>query len=176
MRSFFSAGVLTLLLSGSAMIPGLAESSRAASLQPDAATQLGPELAIRDDDADEPSVPDQLTTPPVPIAPSSVVMPRVLAVKTGQASWYGPGFYGRRTASGERLSRGTMTAAHPYLPFGTKVRVTNLRNGRSEVVRINDRGPFHGGRLIDLAHGAATALGLTASGTAKVKLEVLEKH
>ena len=176
MRSFFSLGALTLLLTGSAMVPGLAESSRAASLQPDAAGQLGPALAIREVDSDEPELPTRLTTPPVPIAPQPAVMPRVLAVKTGQASWYGPGFYGRRTASGERLSRGTMTAAHPYLPFGTKVRVTNLWNGRSEIVRINDRGPFHGGRVIDLAHGAAHALGLTASGVAKVKLEVLEKH
>ena len=103
-------------------------------------------------------------------------MPRVLAVKTGSASWYGPGFYGRRTASGEPLRKDTMTAAHPYLPFGTRVRVTNLWNGRSEVVRINDRGPYHGNRLIDLAHGAAQSLGLTASGTAQVKLEVLERN
>ena len=165
-----------MLLSGSAMIPGLAESSRAASLRPDASAQLGPELAIRDEQPDELSVPDQLTNPQLPIAPLPAVMPRVLAVKTGSASWYGPGFYGRRTASGERLSRDTMTAAHPYLPFGTKVRVTNLWNGRSEIVRINDRGPFHSGRLIDLSHGAAHALGLTASGVAKVKLEVLDKN
>lgn len=66
-----------------------------------------------------------------------------------------------------------MTAAHRTLPFGTRVRVTNLWNGRSTVVRINDRGPFHGARVIDLAHGAANQLGLIASGVAKVKLEVL---
>jgi rare lipoprotein A len=100
----------------------------------------------------------------------------VLAVKTGQASWYGPGFYGGRTANGERFTRGTLTAAHRHLPFGTKVRVTNLWNGRSAVVRINDRGPFHGNRVIDLAHGAADALGVTSSGIAQVRLEVLEKH
>ncbi|HYP03997.1 MAG TPA: septal ring lytic transglycosylase RlpA family protein, partial [Cyanobium sp.] len=69
---------------------------------------------------------------------------------------------------------GTLTAAHRSLPFGTRVRVTNLWNGRSAVVRINDRGPFHGGRIIDLAHGAAQELGLTASGVADVKLEVLQ--
>ena len=69
--------------------------------------------------------------------------------------------------------RGTLTAAHRYLAFGTKVRVTNLNNGRSAVVRINDRGPFHGGRIIDLAHGAAQELGVTSSGIAQVKLEVL---
>ncbi len=95
------------------------------------------------------------------------------SVTVGQASWYGPGFYGGRTASGEVLRRGTLTAAHRYLAFGTKVRVTNLNNGRSAVVRINDRGPFHGGRIIDLAHGAAQELGVTSSGTAQVKLEVL---
>jgi rare lipoprotein A len=95
-------------------------------------------------------------------------------VSRGQASWYGPGFYGNRTASGEVLRRGTLTAAHRSLPFGTKVRVTNLHNGRSAVVRINDRGPFHGHRVIDLAHGAASELGVVASGVASVKLEVLQ--
>jgi rare lipoprotein A len=94
-------------------------------------------------------------------------------VTTGQASWYGPGFFGNRTASGEVFRPGTLTAAHRTLPFGTKVRVTNLWNGRSAVVRINDRGPFHGSRVIDLAHGAAQELGLTVSGVAQVKLEVL---
>ncbi|MFM7314862.1 MAG: septal ring lytic transglycosylase RlpA family protein, partial [Cyanobium sp.] len=95
------------------------------------------------------------------------------AVATGQASWYGPGFYGNRTASGEVLRPGTLTAAHPTLAFGTRVRVTNLWNGRTAVVRINDRGPFHGGRIIDLAHGAAQQLGVTSSGTAQVKIEVM---
>jgi rare lipoprotein A len=90
------------------------------------------------------------------------------------ASWYGPGFYGNRTANGEVFRPGTLTAAHRTLPFGTKVRVTNLWNGRSTVVRINDRGPFHGSRVIDLAHGAASQLGVLASGVAKVKLEVLQ--
>lgn len=94
-------------------------------------------------------------------------------VTTGQASWYGPGFFGNRTASGEVFRPGTLTAAHRTLPFGTMVRVTNLWNGRSAVVRINDRGPFHGNRVIDLAHGAARELGLTSSGVAQVRLEVL---
>jgi len=111
-------------------------------------------------------------TSPLPIAPAPVA-PRVVAVSQGQASWYGPGFYGNRTASGEVLRQGTLTAAHRTLPFGTKVRVTNLWNGRATVVRINDRGPFTGGRVIDLAHGAASQLGVVASGIAQVKLEVL---
>lgn len=158
------------------MLPGFAGSSRAASLSTLESSSPDTELAIREVEGaglDE-SVPS--LSVPLPIAPEPTVQPRVLAVKTGQASWYGPGFYGGRTASGERLSRGTLTAAHRHLPFGTKVRVTNLWNGRSAVVRINDRGPFHGNRVIDLAHGAADAIGLTASGVAQVKLEVLEKH
>ena len=176
MRQTVSLGALTLLLSGSAMLPGLTDSGRAASLPPDQATAETLDQAIRQVESDSPVDPTPASMPPVPIAPDPVVQPRVLAVKTGQASWYGPGFYGRRTANGERLSRGTLTAAHPYLPFGTKVRVTNLWNGRSQVVRINDRGPFHSNRVIDLAHGAANLLGLTSSGVARVKLEVLEKH
>jgi rare lipoprotein A len=98
----------------------------------------------------------------------------VKSVSQGQASWYGPGFFGNRTASGEVLRPGTLTAAHRTLPFGTQVRVTNMGNGRSAIVRINDRGPFHGNRVIDLAHGAANNLGLISSGIANVKLEVLQ--
>ena len=97
----------------------------------------------------------------------------VVSVITGEASWYGPGFYGNRTANGEVFKPGTMTAAHRTLPFGTKVRVTNLWNGRSAVIRINDRGPFIDHRVIDLGHGAASSLGLIASGVAQVRLEVL---
>ncbi|TRU20969.1 MAG: septal ring lytic transglycosylase RlpA family protein [Microcystis aeruginosa Ma_QC_B_20070730_S2] len=93
--------------------------------------------------------------------------------KRGMASWYGPGFHGRRTASGETFNSGGLTAAHRYLPFGTRVRVTNLRNGRSVVVRINDRGPFSGGRVIDLSRGAAAIIGVFQSGVAPVVLEVL---
>lgn len=114
---------------------------------------------------------------PLPLrrAPEPVVKPplRLASLGQGEASWYGPGLYGNRTANGEVLRPGTLTAAHRTLPFGTRVRVTNLANGRSTVVRINDRGPFHGGRLIDLAHGAASELGVVASGTAPVRLEQL---
>jgi rare lipoprotein A len=107
-----------------------------------------------------------------------VVVPVVPAVKVvnsfqGHASWYGPGFHGRLTANGERFNQNALTAAHKTLPFGTKVRVTNLNNGRSVVVRINDRGPFIRGRLIDLSKGSAQQIGLVASGVANVKLEIL---
>ena len=105
--------------------------------------------------------------------PKLTVVPEVVKVITGEASWYGPGFYGNLTANGEVYKPGTMTAAHLTLPFGTKVRFTNLWNGRTAVIRINDRGPFIDQRVIDLGHGAASYLGLTASGIAQVKLEVL---
>ena len=113
--------------------------------------------------------------PPVPVMPKPKleVVPKVVRVITGEASWYGPGFYGNHTANGEVYRPGTMTAAHRTLPFGTKVRVTNLWNGRSAVIRINDRGPFVDHRVIDLGHGAASNLGLVSSGIAQVKLEVL---
>ncbi len=92
----------------------------------------------------------------------------------GQASWYGPGFDGKRTASGERFQPQAMTAAHRSLPFGTRVRVTHVSTGRSVVVRINDRGPFHGGRIIDLAAGPARMLGLTSVGSAYVSLHRID--
>ena len=79
---------------------------------------------------------------------------------SGQASWYGPGFHGRRTANGETFNTNALTAAHRTLPFGTRVRVVNKRTGRSVVVRINDRGPYAHGRIIDLSHAAAKAIGL----------------
>lgn len=92
---------------------------------------------------------------------------------TGVASWYGPGFYGNRTANGEIYRPGTFTVAHRSLPFGTRVRITNLNNGRSAVARVNDRGPFIGGRIVDLGQGIASHLGVTSSGLADVRLEVL---
>ncbi|MGO4707026.1 septal ring lytic transglycosylase RlpA family protein [Microvirga sp. 2MCAF38] len=95
-------------------------------------------------------------------------------IQRGGASWYGPGFHGRRTASGESFNSNAMTAAHRTLPFGTKLRVVNERNGRSVVVRVNDRGPFIRGRIIDLAKGPAQELGVTSTGTAYVSLHRLD--
>lgn len=91
----------------------------------------------------------------------------------GAASYYADRFHGRRTANGERYDRSALTAAHRTLPFGTRVRVTNLENGRRVVVRITDRGPHRGGRLIDVSRAAARALGFTAAGLARVRLEVV---
>ncbi|WP_415007104.1 septal ring lytic transglycosylase RlpA family protein [Aestuariivirga sp.] len=90
---------------------------------------------------------------------------------TGMASYYK---HGKRTANGERFNPGGLTAAHRSLPFGTHVQVTNLGNGKSVVVRINDRGPFVRSRIIDLSYGAARAVGVASSGVAKVRLTVLD--
>jgi rare lipoprotein A len=94
-------------------------------------------------------------------------------VELGKASWYGPRFHGRKTASGERFDRHAMTAAHKRLRFGTRVRVTNLGNGQSVIVRINDRGPYARGRIIDLAEAAARRIGMIEAGVIKVELEIL---
>lgn len=93
----------------------------------------------------------------------------------GVASFYGAEFDKRPTASGEPFDMHAMTAAHPTLPFGTRVRVTNLSNGRSTVVRINDRGPFLKGRVLDLSFGAARALRLVGAGVGRVRVEPLPR-
>jgi len=92
-------------------------------------------------------------------------------VQVGLASWYD--LEGRRTASGERFDQRGLTAAHRSLPLGTRVRITNLANGRSVRVRINDRGPFARGRVIDVSRAAAERLGMLGSGTTRVRIEVL---
>jgi rare lipoprotein A len=111
---------------------------------------------------------------------SKVVRPRLVAktqvAKTqvasdGLASYYR---HGSRTASGERFNAGEMTAAHRTLPFGTRVRVTNVATGQSVTVRVNDRGPFVKGRVIDLSHSAAESLGIVSRGVSQVKLDVVQ--
>lgn len=92
-------------------------------------------------------------------------------VEVGVASWYGPGFHGKTTSSGERFNQYAMTAAHKILPLGTKVRVTSLDNGKSVIVRINDRGPFVDDRVIDLSRAAGTRIGIVAKGTGRVRIQ-----
>jgi len=168
MRSpFLPLVVAGLTTAGAVVLPVLARELEPESVRESVDLALNSAIEAETLPAAEPVAAPVKAEPPKPPAPA------VVSVSTGQASWYGPGFFGNRTASGEVLRPGTLTAAHRTLPFGTKVRVTNLWNGRSAVVRINDRGPFHGARVIDLAHGAANQLGLVASGVAKVKLEVL---
>jgi rare lipoprotein A len=111
------------------------------------------------------------TSPGLSIEPSPGAMPG--AVQTGEASWYGRPHQGHRTASGEIFDMYRLTAAHPSLPFGSRVRVTNLRNGRSVEVRVNDRGPIVAGRIIDLSYAAAQELVAVSDGTIPVRIRVL---
>lgn len=113
---------------------------------------------------------------PLPKPPKKISLGPVRISLNGLASWYGPGFHGNRSASGEIYNQNALTAAHRSLPFGTKVRVTNKRTGRSVVVRINDRGPYSGGRIIDLSAAAARMLGVVQTGVAPVRVEVLGKN
>lgn len=108
----------------------------------------------------------------IPIEPRPVAAE---VIAEGQASFYGSGFAGRPTANGERFDPTEMTAAHRTLPFGTRVRVTNVRNGQDVIVRINDRGPFHGNRIIDLSRAAASEIGMVSSGVARVRIERLSR-
>ena len=92
----------------------------------------------------------------------------------GNASWYGPGFNGKKTANGEHFDSEGLTAAHPNLPFGSIIRVVNTRNGKFELVRINDRGPYQEGREIDVSYRVARKIGLIHSGVNQVRLELME--
>jgi len=91
--------------------------------------------------------------------------------REGVASWYGPGFHGRKTASGERFNQRDLTCAHRTLPFGTRLKVTNLANGETLIVTVNDRGPCVGNRIVDLSREAARRLDILGTGTARVRLE-----
>jgi len=97
-----------------------------------------------------------------------------IKVWVGNASWYGPNFDGKKTANGERFNAESLTAAHPNLPFGSWVRVVNIRNGKFEVVRINDRGPYQEGREIDVSYRVARKIGLINSGVSQVRLELMQ--
>ena len=112
---------------------------------------------------DEPSVIEKLNT----VASNTVRK----FTQTGIASWYGRQFHGRKTASGDTFDMNELTAAHRSLPLNCYIRVTNKDNGKSVVVKVNDRGPFHGNRVLDLSYGAAKRIGLTNAGTAKVSIE-----
>ncbi len=100
----------------------------------------------------------------------------MVSVLVGNASWYGPGFNGHRTASGEVFNMNRSTIASRHLPFGTPVRVTFMRTGRSAIARVNDRGPFVRSRIIDCSAGLASRIGLRRAGTGRVKVEILDRH
>lgn len=103
-----------------------------------------------------------------PTAPGTPRLGRPL--ESGFASWYGPGFHGRRTANGEKYNMYDLTAAHPRLPFGTRLEVRNVKTGQTVTVRVNDRGPFKKGRILDLSYAAARQAGVFAPGTAYVEI------
>jgi rare lipoprotein A len=107
-----------------------------------------------------------------PAATSQPILDKIVSTQTGKASWYG-NEGGPKTANGERYNPNGLTAAHRTLPFGTKVRVTSIRTGKTVIVRINDRGPFRGGRIIDVSAGAAEVIGLKSTGVGEVRIEIL---
>lgn len=118
------------------------------------------------------SRPTRQMTPPTTRPPSMKVRPG--AVFVGVSSFYGPDFHGKLTANGEVYDMYGLTAAHRTLPLNTIIRVTNLENNKNLIVRINDRGPYIQGRMLDLSYGAAKKLGFVAQGTTRVKIEVIE--
>ncbi len=123
----------------------------------------------------EKSAEAQSQAPPAKSAPA---VPKRAARKSapyevGPASWYGKFFHGKQTASGETYNMYEMTAAHPDLPLGTRVKVTNLHNSKAVIVRVNDRGPLVPGRIIDLSYGAAQVLGFSEKGVQRVRLDIV---
>lgn len=122
-----------------------------------------------------PSIPAVVTVEPDSLTPKASVAAQRKSLLRGIASWYGEHFNGRQTASGELYDMYAMTACHPTLPFGSLVRVVNLKNGRSVVVRITDRGDLPKGRILDLSYGAAQQLAMVDNGLAPVRLDVLSR-
>lgn len=122
-----------------------------------------------------PSVPEVQNVAPETAIPKKLVAAQRRALLRGMASWYGSFFHGRKTASGERYNMYAMTACHPTLPFGSLVKVVNLNNGRSVIVRITDRGDLSEGRIIDLSLAAANKLAMTKEGLAPVRLDVISR-
>jgi len=149
---------LSIAMAGTILLAGC-HRKRVAQAPPPAPTPVAPAV----------STPPAVSTVPTPAAPAPPLEPG----ETGVASWYGHPFHGRASASGEIYDMEQMTAAHRTLPFGTMVRVHDLDNEKSVDVRINDRGPFVDGRIIDLSHAAARAIEMIGPGTARVRLEIL---
>jgi rare lipoprotein A len=166
--------VIATLLTGCASAPGsrpIASSSTPVSPAPKSPSAPAATSAATPEPSDKNATPVPATPQATASNPSSEPEDTTSWQESGIASWYGPRFHGKRTASGERFNTNELTAAHKTLPFGTRVRVKSLSNGKEVVVRINDRGPFVKGRIIDLSHAAAQMLGL--SGIKQVTLERL---
>ena len=146
---------------------------------PEAFAQRAGKAAVAKAAAPAPIVERAVVTEATRIATAGAFDPEAFAdvqgtvLEEGMASYYGDEFAGRPTANGEAFDPEGMTAAHRTLPLGAVIRVTNLRNSRSIIVRVNDRGPFAGDRVLDLSHGAAVALKMKMRGTARIRIEVL---
>ena len=135
---------------------------------------VGFTLVVNEDKITEPVAPESVSS----IEEETVTADRSLVefVDKGsmKASWYGPGFHGRKTANGEVYDQNSFTAAHKSLKFGTLLKITNLKNNKSVVIRINDRGPYINGRDLDLSKAAASELGMVRRGVAKLKVEEIK--
>jgi rare lipoprotein A len=127
-----------------------------------------PRFAERGDHSKETKTPQSIDKP------GKHISRKVLLTLEGVVSYYAHDFHGKQTSSGETFDMHALTAAHRTFPFGTKVRVTSLENNKTVIVRVNDRGPFKEGRIMDLSMGAAKEIDLILNGTARVRLEVLE--
>jgi rare lipoprotein A len=181
MRRLWMAGVLALVMPASASLAaGSAEDSEAVPHGRVLETVSGPSSDAARAGFAVPAAKPVLaqrfdaefgTDPRTPTEPEEADS---RSIGSGVASFYGRRFAGRPTASGEIFNPRDLTAAHRKLPFGSKVRVTNPRNGKSVIVRVNDRGPFHGNRVIDLSRAAAERIGLVARGTGRVELALLD--
>ena len=191
--SFAQAAVLEWRVSALILMTALSSASQGCGLISEAPNRaistsavFAPESRLGDPSADTPQthtlpreIPPTATIPSSPETDGAPPLAKIPApsqqtlVETGLASWYGRGFHGKLTASGEVFNQEKMTAAHRTLPWGSRVKVTNLANGKSVEVRINDRGPFGKGRIIDVSRAAARVLGIVGSGITTVRLEWL---
>ncbi|MGH7852876.1 MAG: septal ring lytic transglycosylase RlpA family protein, partial [Candidatus Binatia bacterium] len=146
------------------------------SAQGCALTSVSPLLPA--DKSVETTPPQQSVSPQTEVSEAPPVKPaaKPKPVNIGEASWYGPGFTGKKTASGEIFDDGKFTAAHKTLPLGSAAKVTNLSNGKSVKVEINDRGPYAGKRIIDLSRAAAHAIGMIDDGVVQVRIDPLTKN
>lgn len=135
---------------------------------------VGFTIVVNEEKISEPTATDDAVSVEEETITADRSLVEYLDMGTMRASWYGPGFHGQKTANGERYDQMSFTAAHKSLKFGTLLKITNLRNSKSVVVRINDRGPYIAGRDLDLSKAAALELGMVRRGVAKIKVEEIK--
>ena len=135
---------------------------------------VGFTLVVNEDKITEPAVTEDLVSVEEETVTADRSLVECIDKGTMKASWYGPGFHGQKTANGEIYNQNSFTAAHKSLKFGTLLKITNLKNNKSVVIRINDRGPYIHGRDLDLSKAAATELGFISKGVSKIKVEEIK--